>query len=100
MSSPPRTCAAGWRRRRLRAGRTSAVRGRAALRKSDAQQSGGRAMADDPRVQQLLDEVFDSGRTPEEVCCSFPELLPQVRARWREMCRAEAELNALFPTMT
>ena len=55
-------------------------------------------MADDPRVQQLLDEIFDSGCTPEEVCGACPELLPEVRRRWRQMCAVEAELDALFPT--
>jgi hypothetical protein len=57
-------------------------------------------MADDPRVQQLLDDLLDSDATPDEVCGSCPELLPQVRARWREMCRAQAELDGLFPPMT
>ena len=40
-------------------------------------------MADDPRVRQLLDELLNSQATPEEVCASCPELLPQLRARWR-----------------
>ena len=55
-------------------------------------------MADEPRVQQLLDEISDSGCTPEEVCAACPELLPEVRRRWRQMCAVEAELDALFPT--
>jgi serine/threonine-protein kinase len=55
-------------------------------------------MADEPRLQQLLDEIFDSARTPEEVCSDCPELLPEVRQRWREMCQVEAKLNLLFPT--
>jgi serine/threonine-protein kinase len=54
-------------------------------------------MADDPRVRQLLDEIFDSERTPEEVCSSFPELLPEVRKRWQKMRHVEAKLEALFP---
>ena len=60
--------------------------------------SRNRAVADDPRVQELLDELADSGRTPEEVCGAFPELLPEVRRRWEQMCAVEAELDALFPT--
>src|SRR5262245_27573972 len=56
-------------------------------------------MPDDPRVQQLLDELMDSGGTPEEVCASDPELLPVVRARWRQMCDARDELDAMFPTV-
>jgi serine/threonine-protein kinase len=55
-------------------------------------------MADDTRVQQLLDEVFASGRTPEAVCGDCPELLPEVRRRCEQMRRVEAQLDALFPT--
>ncbi len=54
-------------------------------------------MADDPRVQQLLDELLDSDATPEAVCSSCVELLPVVRDRWRQMCHARDELDALFP---
>ena len=54
-------------------------------------------MADDPRVQQLLDELLDSARTPEEVCGECPELLSVVRNRWRQMRRLRADLDALFP---
>src|SRR5262249_62105787 len=56
------------------------------------------AMAVDSRVQQLLDEISDSGCTPEEVCLDCPELLPEVRRRWLQMRIVEAELDALFPT--
>ena len=55
-------------------------------------------MADESLVEQLLDEITESGRTPEEVCDTHPELLPEVRRRWRQMCAVEAELDALFPT--
>src|SRR4051812_38817767 len=55
-------------------------------------------MTENPRLRQLLDELHDSNATPEEVCRSFPELLPEVRARWGAVCRVRAELDALFPT--
>jgi serine/threonine-protein kinase len=55
-------------------------------------------VADDPRVQKLLDELFDSESTPEAVCADFPELLPQVRSRWERMRALESQLDALFPT--
>jgi eukaryotic-like serine/threonine-protein kinase len=55
-------------------------------------------MADEPRVQELLEEILDSERTPEEVCGACPELLPEVRKRWQQMRIVEAELEALFPT--
>jgi serine/threonine-protein kinase len=54
-------------------------------------------MTEDPRVKKLLDELLASQSTPEEVCRSCPELLDEVRERWREMCRLQAELDALFP---
>jgi WD40 repeat protein/serine/threonine protein kinase len=54
-------------------------------------------MPDEPRVQVLLDELFDRDATPEEICGACPELLPVVRERWRQICRARAELDALLP---
>jgi serine/threonine-protein kinase len=55
-------------------------------------------MGDESRVQQLLDEILDSERTPEDVCGDCPELLPEVRERWQQMCTVQAEIEALFPT--
>ena len=55
-------------------------------------------MADDSRVQELLNELGDSGCTPEEVCAACPKLLPEVRRRWLQMCAVKADLHALFPT--
>jgi WD40 repeat protein len=54
-------------------------------------------MPDEPRVQKLLDELLDREATPEEVCGACPELLPVVRQRWRQICRARTELDALLP---
>jgi serine/threonine-protein kinase len=56
-------------------------------------------MPDEPRVQELLDELFDREATPEEVCGACPELLPVVRERWRQICRARAELDAFLPVL-
>ena len=54
-------------------------------------------MVDDTRVEQLLEEICESGCTPEEVCRACPELLPEVRRRWLQMRILDAELDALFP---
>src|SRR6516225_9776308 len=54
-------------------------------------------MPDAPRIQELLAELLDRQTTPEEVCGACPELLPVVRERWRQICRARAELDALLP---
>ena len=54
-------------------------------------------MSDDPRVQQLLEELDESDATPEEVCETCPELVPVVRNWWQEMRRVHDDLDALFP---
>ncbi|HEV3260245.1 MAG TPA: protein kinase, partial [Gemmataceae bacterium] len=54
-------------------------------------------MTDDPRVQQLLDELLAADTTPEAVCKSCPELLPVVRKKWQRVRRLSADLDALFP---
>jgi eukaryotic-like serine/threonine-protein kinase len=51
----------------------------------------------DPQVLGLLEEMLDSGKTPEEVCRDCPDLLPEVRRRWEDFCRVDAELGALLP---
>ena len=50
-------------------------------------------------VDQLLEEISVFGRTPEEACADYPELLSEVRRRWRRMCAIEGELDALFPVV-
>jgi serine/threonine-protein kinase len=57
-------------------------------------------MSDDPRLEPLLDKLLDSQATPEQVCASCPELLPEVRRRWHEISRVGAELDLLFPPST
>jgi serine/threonine-protein kinase len=54
-------------------------------------------MADNPQVLGLLEEMLDSGKTPEEACRDCPELLPEVRRRWQEFCRIDAGIGALLP---
>jgi len=57
-------------------------------------------MPDDSPVEELLQTLLDSGGTPEEVCRTCPELLPQVRAAWQRLRAVEAEVSALFPEPT
>ena len=54
-------------------------------------------MIDDPRVDRLLEELLDTGGSPEEACRSCPELLPQVRAGLVRLRRLEQEVGAIFP---
>ena len=59
---------------------------------------GRPAMTDDPRVERLLEELLESGGSPEEACRSCPELLPQVRAGLQRLRRLEHEIDAIFPS--
>jgi serine/threonine-protein kinase len=54
-------------------------------------------MAGNPRVLELLEEMLDSGLTPEEVCRDCPELLSEVQQRWKHFCLIDAEVEALLP---
>src|SRR5207302_9472290 len=54
-------------------------------------------MATDPRVQRLLEDLLDSGSSPEEACRDTPELLPEVRRRWLRVQAVEAQVGELFP---
>jgi serine/threonine-protein kinase len=51
----------------------------------------------DPRVMELLEDILDSGRTPEEACAGCPELLCAVHERLRGCYGVDAELDAMFP---
>src|SRR5262245_20565283 len=55
-------------------------------------------MSRDALVEELLEEVLSSGRTPEQVCASTPELLDEVRRRWRRVRDVEAMLGDLLPS--
>src|ERR1700678_3426831 len=58
---------------------------------------GGNPMLDEKRVNDLLEEIFSSQRTPEEVCAGDPELLREVRTRWERLRRVGYQIDALFP---
>ncbi|MFN0021724.1 MAG: protein kinase domain-containing protein [Pirellulaceae bacterium] len=55
-------------------------------------------MAVNPRVFVLLEEMLESGQSPEEVCRDEPELLLEVRQQWSSFCRIEADFEALLPS--
>jgi serine/threonine-protein kinase len=57
-------------------------------------------MSDDPRLRPLLDVLLELDATPEQVCAGCPELLPEVRRRWQQIRRVEAQLDVLFPPST
>ena len=57
---------------------------------------GGRVLPDQLRVRELLEEVLDSNRTPDEVCREDPELLPVVREQFARVRGVEAQIDMLF----
>ena len=54
-------------------------------------------MVDDPRVLLLLEEILNSGRAPEEVCRSSPELLPAVIEGLKRLRGLESDITDIFP---
>src|SRR5262249_13005634 len=58
----------------------------------------GPPVASNPQVLRLLDEILESGKTPEEVCRDSPELLPEVRQLWQQIQRVDAQVGMLFPS--
>ena len=51
-------------------------------------------MADDPRIDELLDNLYDSSLSPEEACRAHPELMPELLKRLYAMTALEAQLDA------
>src|SRR5215213_245983 len=51
----------------------------------------------DPRVMELLEQILESGRTPEAVCSDCPELLWEVREGLRRCYTVDAAVEAMFP---
>src|SRR5262245_50362525 len=54
-------------------------------------------MPTDPRLQRLLEEVLDSGASPEEVTRDCPDLLSPLLAKLRHVRAIEAHVDAFFP---
>ncbi len=60
---------------------------------------GGPPMANGPRILELLEEMLDSGKTPEEVCRDCPNLLLEVQQRWRNFRLIDAQVMTLLPCL-
>lgn len=50
----------------------------------------------EPSVIELVTEVLDTGRTPEEVCSQYPHLLEEVRQRVARCRKLNSRLDLLF----
>src|SRR5215471_11737001 len=54
-------------------------------------------MASNAQVHRMLKEMLEFGKTPEEVCRDCPELLPEVRQRWRQFQLIDGQVRSLLP---
>jgi hypothetical protein len=54
-------------------------------------------MAGNPQVLELLEEMLDAGKTPEEACRDCPELLSELRQRWQEFQFIDAQVRTCLP---
>src|SRR6516164_4545555 len=64
----------------------------------EARDWNGAAMPNEAVVDQILEDLLNSNRTPEEVCGEDPELLREVRARWEQIRYVGNRIDALFAT--
>ena len=55
-------------------------------------------MASNPLIRDLVQEILESSRTPEDVCAEHPELLWEVRKELKRAERFEARIEELFPS--
>jgi eukaryotic-like serine/threonine-protein kinase len=55
-------------------------------------------MTDKTRIRDLLEHLLEADSTPEEVCADCPELLPEVRNRWRRLQTVQNRVDELFPS--
>ncbi|HLO42175.1 MAG TPA: protein kinase [Phycisphaerales bacterium] len=54
-------------------------------------------MSDVQKIRQLLEELMESEKTPEEVCRDDPSLLPELRVRWQALRAVDSQVERLFP---
>ncbi|QDT53052.1 Serine/threonine-protein kinase PknB [Caulifigura coniformis] len=54
-------------------------------------------MSADPRLNELLEEILETGCSPEVATRDCPELLPELLTRLRHVHAVEAQVEALFP---
>jgi serine/threonine-protein kinase len=54
-------------------------------------------MSHDAHLDELIEEILETDRTPEEVCAQRPELLDEVRVRLKKLRAVQAQVDSLFP---
>ncbi len=56
-------------------------------------------MGETPDVMALLEEMLESGKSPEEACRDFPELIPELKLKWQNFLRIDGELQTFLPAL-
>jgi serine/threonine-protein kinase len=64
----------------------------------EGDRDGDGGEGDGARVRALVEEVLNSGRSPEEVCRAHPALLAEVRRRWLRIRELAGDLERVFPS--
>jgi serine/threonine-protein kinase len=54
-------------------------------------------MSSAARINELLEEILETDRAPEDVCATCPELLDEVRRRLEHIGGVKLQLDSLFP---
>jgi WD40 repeat protein/predicted Ser/Thr protein kinase len=49
------------------------------------------------RILETLETMMESGCTAEEVCATCPDLLPEIRVRWKNLQDIASQIESLFP---
>lgn len=57
-------------------------------------------MAGHPPMLELLEEILNSDKSPEDVCRDHPEMLTEVRRRWQEFQDIDRQVCTLLPGLT
>jgi tRNA A-37 threonylcarbamoyl transferase component Bud32/tetratricopeptide (TPR) repeat protein len=55
-------------------------------------------MTEKTRIRELLEQLLETDSTPEVVCADCPELLPEIRSRWRRLRGVQNQVDELFPS--
>src|SRR3954468_24673462 len=57
-------------------------------------------MPGNPRIQDLIRQILESNCSPDDVCAEHPELLWEVRRKWKRVQNLQAHMAELCPPPT
>lgn len=57
-------------------------------------------MTNDSQIDELIEEILNTDRSPEDVCAGTPEVLDKLNERLRQIRAMDAQFDSLFPPTT